>query len=48
MTTPIVQLKNIFVTYGAGAFKGGVGFNAVKDVSLEIGEGEIVWVSSME
>jgi ABC-type oligopeptide transport system ATPase subunit len=42
MTTPIVQLKNIFVTYSAGAFKGGVGFNAVKDVSLEIGEGETV------
>jgi ABC-type glutathione transport system ATPase component len=40
MTTPIVQLKNIFVTYSAGAFKSGAGFNAVKDVSLEIGEGE--------
>jgi ABC-type glutathione transport system ATPase component len=39
---PIVQLKNIVVTYGAGPFKGGAEFRAVNDVSLDIGEGETV------
>jgi ABC-type glutathione transport system ATPase component len=42
MTIPIVRLRNISVTYGGGAFRRGGGFNAVKTVSLEIGEGETV------
>ncbi len=41
-TAPVVQLKDIVVTYAAGPFKGGTGFDAVRKVSLDIGAGETV------
>ncbi len=41
MTTPVVQLRDIGVTYGGGLF-GGTGFDAVRQVQLEIAPGETV------
>jgi len=41
MSTPVVELEGIVVTYRTG-FLGGEGFDAVRDVSLSIGEGETV------
>jgi ABC-type glutathione transport system ATPase component len=42
MTDPVVRLKEIVVTYGGGPLRGGAGFDAVKNVSLDIGQGETV------
>jgi ABC-type glutathione transport system ATPase component len=41
MSTPVVELEGIVVTYRTGLL-GGEGFDAVRDVSLSIGEGETV------
>jgi ABC-type glutathione transport system ATPase component len=40
VTEPVVQLKNIVVTFSAGGFRGRHRFDAVRNVSLEIAPGE--------
>jgi len=40
MTQPVMQLRNIVVTYGGSPLRGRGGFDAVRDVSVEIAPGE--------